>query len=394
MSLFIFVAFVANLDNADGLKVLTEYSQYEIGDFININITNPTNSISVFNYEITNDQKMVFPEQCTTVDDTTDLESGENRMIVVDTECAGPDYVGIWTVSSRLTGDDGLMDLSNSAVFEIVNKIFLCGLDDCSESKDFLDRNNIPLHFQNNTGWNQEKFKRSALYLFSDNFGKIVVPITTDGNYDLEIKTEKRSPLDIVEASEGLYMYVSPINKNDPIYSKIFKVSSFYFSPEKKNMINLSFPDMFDLDNFSPNLKNSESEIVYKTEHDGVVISGYVLPDFGNFKMFTHDLFFLKQLESSSISDETHIHVTIPQIRPHNLIISSFNGTFFNENKDDAGFTYYDYVFPPLKQTQNGVESQNILCKEHLELILQPSSSPACVKPESIPKLIERGWIT
>ena len=52
----------------------------------------------------------------------------------------------------------------------------------------------------------------------------------------------------------------------------------------------------------------------------------------------------------------------------------------------------YDYIFPPLKQTQNGVEPQNVLCKEHLELVLHPSGSTSCVKPESIPKLIERGW--
>jgi hypothetical protein len=47
----------------------------------------------------------------------------------------------------------------------------------------------------------------------------------------------------------------------------------------------------------------------------------------------------------------------------------------------------------PKVQIKNGVEPQNILCKEDLELIFKSTdNSPACVKPESIPKLIERGW--
>jgi len=35
---------------------------------------------------------------------------------------------------------------------------------------------------------------------------------------------------------------------------------------------------------------------------------------------------------------------------------------------------------------------QNIMCKHGFEKIFKIDNSPACVKPESIPKLIERGW--
>jgi len=50
-------------------------------------------------------------------------------------------------------------------------------------------------------------------------------------------------------------------------------------------------------------------------------------------------------------------------------------------------------VKPPLKQIENGIEPENVNCKEGLELVFKASdNSPACVKSESITKLVERGW--
>lgn len=48
----------------------------------------------------------------------------------------------------------------------------------------------------------------------------------------------------------------------------------------------------------------------------------------------------------------------------------------------------------PLKQIKSGLFLDEIKCKEHLELILRHDGiTPTCIKPESIPKLVERGWI-
>jgi len=48
---------------------------------------------------------------------------------------------------------------------------------------------------------------------------------------------------------------------------------------------------------------------------------------------------------------------------------------------------------PPIKQIKLfDFEPENIKCNSGLELVLRINGSPACVKPESIPKLIERGW--
>jgi hypothetical protein len=47
----------------------------------------------------------------------------------------------------------------------------------------------------------------------------------------------------------------------------------------------------------------------------------------------------------------------------------------------------------PLKQIQQGILPQNISCKEGLELIFKNLVQSACVKSDSITKLMERGWI-
>jgi len=53
----------------------------------------------------------------------------------------------------------------------------------------------------------------------------------------------------------------------------------------------------------------------------------------------------------------------------------------------------YSIVFSPKQQLANGVQPNDVLCKEEFVLIQKSSNnSPACVKPESIPKLNERSW--
>ena len=51
------------------------------------------------------------------------------------------------------------------------------------------------------------------------------------------------------------------------------------------------------------------------------------------------------------------------------------------------------YFPPPLKQISDGAEPSNVTCTEGLELVLKKSNgNPACLKPSSVAKLIERGW--
>ena len=51
------------------------------------------------------------------------------------------------------------------------------------------------------------------------------------------------------------------------------------------------------------------------------------------------------------------------------------------------------YHPPPLKQINDGVKPTEVTCTEGLELVLKMSDgSPACLKPSSVERLIERGW--
>ena len=48
---------------------------------------------------------------------------------------------------------------------------------------------------------------------------------------------------------------------------------------------------------------------------------------------------------------------------------------------------------PPLKQISDGIKPENVICAEGLQIILKSNNNfPACVKPDSVEKLIERGW--
>lgn len=51
------------------------------------------------------------------------------------------------------------------------------------------------------------------------------------------------------------------------------------------------------------------------------------------------------------------------------------------------------FDLPPLKQIKSGVPSDEIQCKDNLELIQKYDGSPVCVKSETVPKLMQRGGI-
>lgn len=47
----------------------------------------------------------------------------------------------------------------------------------------------------------------------------------------------------------------------------------------------------------------------------------------------------------------------------------------------------------PRQQTDQGVSTDDIVCKNDLELVWKYDGMPACVKPENILKLVKSGWI-
>ena len=70
-------------------------------------------------------------------------------------------------------------------------------------------------------------------------------------------------------------------------------------------------------------------------------------------------------------------------------------GKYFAEAIMNKGMAKYgsDYVLPPKHQIRWISDASDLTCKEGLEIIQKFSTKePACVKPSSVAKLIERGW--
>lgn len=55
----------------------------------------------------------------------------------------------------------------------------------------------------------------------------------------------------------------------------------------------------------------------------------------------------------------------------------------------------YSYILSPIKQYNSGIRYHEIICKDGLELIGKSTNgTPACVKPQSVEKLVQRWWAT
>jgi len=52
-----------------------------------------------------------------------------------------------------------------------------------------------------------------------------------------------------------------------------------------------------------------------------------------------------------------------------------------------------ELLLPPRTQIYFGIPADEVSCKEGMHLVFKKSGSPACVKPSSVEKLLERGWI-
>lgn len=70
--------------------------------------------------------------------------------------------------------------------------------------------------------------------------------------------------------------------------------------------------------------------------------------------------------------------------------------SYFERFKDTLPATQnYEMLFSaPLKQIRSGLYADEVVCKDPLLLVARNGDSPACVKPETIPELVTRGWGT
>ena len=72
--------------------------------------------------------------------------------------------------------------------------------------------------------------------------------------------------------------------------------------------------------------------------------------------------------------------------------ITANDGINTSSDVSDETFAVID-SFSPLKQVKDGIMPTHVICKSGVTLIFKSSdNSPACVKPQTAEKLIERGW--
>jgi len=123
--------------------------------------------------------------------------------------------------------------------------------------------------------------------------------------------------------------------------------------------------------------------------------------------MFSHWWIIIDGLESDlcvlriHFSGEGHISDYYCKIPPTKLgTIEDLPMLIHSEEKNDYCLTIFDgFVgideinYSPKKQAELGIPPQYVWCDIGLKLILKATNgSPACVKPETKIKLIERGW--
>ena len=71
--------------------------------------------------------------------------------------------------------------------------------------------------------------------------------------------------------------------------------------------------------------------------------------------------------------------------------LETSTGNNQTEQKDEK---IINLTLAPLKQIAKGVSLENITCKENMLIVFKNTdNSPACVKPATVDKLIERGWM-
>ena len=106
--------------------------------------------------------------------------------------------------------------------------------------------------------------------------------------------------------------------------------------------------------------------------------------------------------------------VTIGLEKDHKVMVSSEdsqvlkNGTFYANftlpRDSDAKYwslvsgplhqdLYFKPVYvSPLEQFREGIEPSKTRCEGRLDLVISHDNLPACVKPDTAQKLVERGW--
>ncbi len=86
--------------------------------------------------------------------------------------------------------------------------------------------------------------------------------------------------------------------------------------------------------------------------------------------------------------EETSVNATETMVNATETIVAEDETT----SEDETEVPEVVSILSPLKQIKAGITSENVVCKEGLELVFKLNGQAACVKTASVEKLISRGW--
>ena len=132
---------------------------------------------------------------------------------------------------------------------------------------------------------------------------------------------------------------------------------------------------------------NDASSTVTDTFGSSVTFVGNVLPDYTLLARSSEPLIVnaSNNSQNDTLSEQTK--------KTQQNIVPSEEVTKPSENNNALGPTVTARIDSPLKQSRSGISIQDISCKENLQLVFKwKDGSPACVKPQTLRKLVERGW--
>ncbi len=147
-------------------------------------------------------------------------------------------------------------------------------------------------------------------------------------------------------------------------------------------------------------------------EHgDSLAVKGYVMENHGLTKVGNSTIIFflewpnatktiLQQIKTNQSGDfSLMIPISSEFVAGRYIITAEPSGLGYQAQLENDRKTLEIFVgkterlVAPLKQIKLGIPFDEISCKDGLQLEQKYDGRPACLKPESIPKLVERGWI-
>ncbi len=187
-----------------------------------------------------------------------------------------------------------------------------------------------------------------------------------------------------------------------PTDGKIFKIET---SPDIVQSIKIQSDKSLDLWGFDIVLKqNSTGTLEIKIPKNLPTPASFI--DFWAYDERAYALANGTEINYDVVEDPCYSHYKIPIEGKTNVeivysVIAAGTWQLYSPIEFDKDNPCYNEVFyeklreSPLKQFKSGISIDKIQCRDNLQLILKTSNnSPACVKPETKTKLIERGWAT